>query len=394
MRLVHVLNAEKALPLFLRGQASYMRERGCQVTLCLPGGAQLAEFAAAEQVVPWPIDIVREISPWKDVAAIAQLTAALRKIRPDVLHAHGPKAGLVGMIAGRLARVPVRVYHIRGLPSVSESQPQRLLRAATKLTCRLATQVLSISHSMSTEVVQTGCCPVGKVKTLLGGSGNGLDAERRFNPGHLPPETRQAVRRRLGIPNDAVVVGFVGRLVRDKGIVELIEAWQKLSAADPQLRLLVVGPFEERDPVPQSVRELIESHPTIHCVGQDWNTPPLLTAMDLLTLPSYREGLGMVALEAAAMELPVVATNISGCVDAVQDGVTGTLVPAKRVAPLAHAIAAYAHNPLLRRKHGLAGRHRVLQQFQQEPIWQATYQEYQRLLGREEEVKDPARRAA
>ncbi len=380
MRLVHVVNAEKALPLFLRGQASYMRSRGCEVTLCAPEGEQLVAFAASERVSYLPINIVREIAPFRDLIAVRQLVSTFRRLLPDVVHAHGPKAGMLGMIAAWIAQVPVRIYHVRGLPFVSETQPQRLLRTTTKLTCHLATSVLSISPSMSREVVVNGCCTTEKVKTLLGGSGNGLDARGRFNPANLPAETRKHVRQRLGIADDDIVIGFIGRLVRDKGIVELVQAWRELARRSAKCCILMVGPFEEGNPVPTEVQALIRSHPRIHWVGQDWNTPPLLAAMDLLALPSYREGLGMVALEASAMELPVVATNISGCVDAVVDGVTGTLVPARDAEALALAIRAYAGNPWLRKQHGLQGRRRVLEQFQQEPIWAATYGEYQRLL--------------
>ncbi len=380
MRLVHVVNAEKALPLFLRGQASYMRSRGCEVTLCSPEGEQLVAFAASEGVSHLPIDIVREIAPLRDLIAVQQLVSTFRRLLPDVVHAHGPKAGLIGMIAAWIAQVPVRIYHVRGLPFVSETQPQRLLRTTTKLTCHLATRVLSISHSMGREVEMNGCCAAAKVKTLLGGSGNGLDARGRFNPANLSAQTRKNVRQRLGIAEDDVVVGFIGRLVHDKGVVELVQAWQELARRSVKCRMLMVGPFEEGNPVPKEVQNVIRSHPRIHWVGQDWNTPPLLAAMDLLALPSYREGLGMVALEASAMNLPVVATNISGCVDAVVDGVTGTLVSKKDVEALTLAIKAYAENPWLRKQHGLQGRRRVLEQFQQEPIWAATYGEYQRLL--------------
>jgi len=380
MRLVHVVNAEKALPLFLQGQAGYMRSQGCEVTICSPEGKQLEAFAESEGVSYLPIDIVREIAPLRDLIAIRQLVSTFRRLLPDVVHAHGPKAGLIGMIAAWIARVPVRIYHIRGLPFVSDTQPQRLLRATTKLTCHLATRVLSISPSMSREVVANGCCTTAKVKTLLGGSGNGLDAHERFNPANLPAETRKNVRQRLGIADDDVVIGFIGRLVRDKGVVELVQAWEKLASRSAKWRMLIVGPFEEGNPVPAEIRTLIQSHPRIHWVGQNWNTPPLLAAMDLLTLPSYREGLGMVALEASAMELPVVATNISGCIDAVVDGVTGTLVSVKDAESLAGAIKTYAESPWLRKRHGLQGRKRVLEQFQQEPIWAATYGEYQKLL--------------
>src|SRR5690606_1224468 len=159
------------------------------------------------------------------------------------------------------------------------------------------------------------------------GSGNGVDARGRFDPGRLDPGTRERVRERLGIPTGATVVGYVGRIVRDKGVVELVQAWSELRETHPDLHLLIVGPFEPQDPVPEAVARRLREDPRIHPVGLDWNTPPLYTAMDVVALPSYREGFPNVPLEAAAMELAVVATRIPGCVDAVVDGCTGTLVP-------------------------------------------------------------------
>jgi glycosyltransferase involved in cell wall biosynthesis len=176
------------------------------------------------------------------------------------------------------------------------------------------------------------------------------------------------------------VVGFVGRIVRDKGIAELVAAWKTLRAEFPNLHLLMVGSFEPQDAVSPDVENLLTSDERIHLTGIVYNTAPVYAAMDILTLPTYREGLPNVPLEAAAMELPVVATLIPGCIDAVQDGVTGTLVPPRNAEALADAIRMYLHDSELRRQHGQVGRDRVLREFRQEAIWEAVYQEYLQLL--------------
>jgi glycosyltransferase involved in cell wall biosynthesis len=240
--------------------------------------------------------------------------------------------------------------------------------------------VFCVSHSLREVAVNERLCRPEKIVVLAGGSGNGVDATNRFNPDLFGPQDRQRVRDRFGIPNGAFVVGFVGRLVRDKGIIELEEAWRRLSVLFPEIHLLLVGPFEPRDPVPKGVKTRLISDPRIHLTNEHVDPAPLYTAMDLVVLPTYREGFPNVPLEAAAMRLPVVATSVPGCVDAVQDGVTGTLVPAQDTAALAEAIDRYIHNPFLRKQHGKAGRARVLREFRQEVIWDALFQEYSKLL--------------
>jgi glycosyltransferase involved in cell wall biosynthesis len=215
---------------------------------------------------------------------------------------------------------------------------------------------------------------------ILGGSVNGVDANSKFNPARVAAGGRNKVRASYGIPEEALVIGFVARLVRDKGVVELAAAWTALRDEFPNLHLLATGVFEPEDPVPPDVKAMLSSDPRIHLTGWVDEVAPLYPAMDLLVLPTYREGLPVAPLEAAAMELPIVATRIPGCVEAVQDGVTGTLVPVHDAVALGDALRLYLRDPELRRTHGRAGRQRVLTQFRPEAIWEVLYYEYQRLL--------------
>jgi glycosyltransferase involved in cell wall biosynthesis len=380
VRLLHVTTIPMSLT-FLRGQVGYMQARGLQIHALSSPGAELDTFAERERVGVSAVAMPRRITPFRDLLAVLRILREMRRIRPAIVHAHTPKGGLLGMIAATAHRVPVRIYHMRGLPLMGATGLKRRLLWSTEwLACRLAHQVYCVSRSVRREAVEAGICPPEKITVLLGGSGNGVDAAGRFDPDAQGEAVRAEARARLGIPPDAVVIGFVGRIVRDKGVMELAEAWRQLRERYPHLHLLLVGPFEPQDPVPAGTERLLREDSRVHLAGMDWNTPPLYAAMDLVALPTYREGFPNVPLEAAAMRLPVVATRIPGCVDALADGVTGLLVPPRDATALRDALARYLDDPELRLLHGAAGRERVLQEFRQEAIWAALHAEYRRLL--------------
>ena len=377
--LVHVINAPFSLH-FVAGQVGFMAQRRFDISVITAPGEHLQDFAEREGVAAYALEMPRRITPFRDLVTVAQMYRRFRRIRPAIVHAHTPKGGLLGMIAAWLARVPVRIYHIRGLPFVTASGRQRmLLRATERIACALANHVLCVSHSVRRVAISERVCNAEKVHVLLGGSGNGVDAAGRFHPERWTP-SRDDVRQRYCIPNDAVVIGFVGRLVKDKGLAELVEAWRVLRDENPRLHMLIIGDFEPRDPVPLSAADVLRTDRRIHMVGWERNTPPFYAAMDLFVLPSHREGFSNVLLEASSMGLPVATTNIPGCIDAVDDGVTGTIVPPRDGRALISAIRAYAGDAELRRRHGRAGREKVLRDFRREAIWAALYDEYRGLL--------------
>lgn len=379
-RLLHITTVPITLG-FLRGQAGYMRAQGIETEAVTSAGEGLAEFIQSEAIPVHQLEMSRRISPLRDLVAVVRLTALLRRRRPDLLHAHTPKGGLLGTVAGRLAGVPVILYHIHGLPLATATGLRRLLLWGSDwLACRLATEILCVSSSVRDEVLRHRLTTAGRITVLLRGSINGVDAEGRFNPAMLPPGSRAQARTESGIPPKAHVVGYVGRLVTDKGLCELANAWRMLASDHPNAHLLLVGPFESHDPLPTDVVRQLQADPHVHFTGLQWDTPRWLAAMDLVVLPSYREGMPVVPLEAAAMALPVVATRVPGCVDAIEHGVTGTLVPVRDTAALAAAISDYLDHPELRERHGSAGREAMLRWFKPERMWAALAGEYRRLL--------------
>lgn len=379
LRIVHLSAAPEMLG-FLEGHLADLAARGIDVVLVASPGPVLDELAAAEGVDRVGVPITREIAPLHDLASLARLVRTFRALRPDVVAVHSLKGGLLGVVAARLAGVPVRVYHLHGLRHVTTSGARRaLLRACERLASRGATRVLCVSRSVARAAIAEGLVPARKAAVLLGGSIAGVDAAGRFAAPRDDGE-RRAARVAAGLPPDARVVGFVGRLVRDKGIAELAGAWRVLRERHPELRLVLVGAPEAGDPVPAEAAAALAGDPRVIATGRVRDTPRWYRAMDVLALPTYREGFPVVALEAAAMGLPVVATAVQGCVDAVVPGVTGALVPPRDVPALAEALDAYLGDPELRRSHGAAARARVLREYAQRPLWDALRGEYLRLV--------------
>ncbi len=380
MKLVYITTVPFMLG-FFRGHIAYLRSRGVEVHIVCSPGQALEEFGAELQVTVHPVPIAKPISPICDLCSTWRIRRVLRAIRPDILHAVSPKAGLLGPLVARLTGVPIVVTSLFGLPQMTKSGfLHRLLDVTTSLSCWSSDRVWCDSFSMRDYVVQSGLCPARKLVVLGRGSVGGVDGRGEFSPVLHGKDVREAIRRRYHIPRDARVLGFVGRIVADKGMCELAQAWQSLREDYADIHLLLVGPFEAESPLRQEDRRLFETDARVHLAGLQRDIPAYLAAMDINVMPSYREGFCVANIEAAAMALPVIATRIPGCVDSVQDGVTGVLVPPRDTGAFIEAIRRYLEDPALCRIHGQAGRNRVLRDFQPDVIWKALYEEYSHLL--------------
>ena len=393
VKLVHLTTVPQTLA-FVSGQPGFFRRLGFEVHAISSPGAKLEKFCYQEQVQGYPVEMARRITPLRDLAAAFAIWRILRRVRPQIVHAHTPKAGLLGMVAAAAAGVPVRIFHLHGLPHLTSCGIRRcLLKWATRVACLVSRRVLCVSASVRDAAIHERLVPESKINVPASGSINGIDASGIFNPERVAADSGKSLRARHGIPPESLVMGFVGRLVREKGLVEMADAWASLSTEFPNLHWLLVGDTEPHDPLPSNVLDRLRTDPRIHWTGWRDNLAEVYGAMDLLVLPSYREGFPVVALEAAAMALPVVATRVPGTVDAVQHGITGLLVDPRDSHALAKAIGRYLLDPQLRAAHGVSGRRRTLQEFPPESIWRAVEQEYMTLL-QETGLKCPGPRAA
>lgn len=381
-RLLHVVTVPDSL-LFFDGQLAFMKKHGYEISMVASPGPALDEFGRREGVAVYPVDMARRLTPLEDARSLARIVRLVRQIRPHIAHTHTAKGGLLGTLAATLGRTPVRIYQMRGrLSATANGWKRRSIVATERIVCGASSHVICNSHSLREGAVRDRICPADKIEVLLAGSGNGVDSAVRFNPDRVGATESLAVRAELGIPKDALVVGFVGRIVRDKGIGELVQAWKLIRREVSAAHLVLVGPVEPRDPISDADKRVLDEDSRIHLLGFRTDLPRLYSAMDVVVLPTYREGFPNVLLEAQSMARPVVSTLVEGCVDAVGDGVTGMLVPARDAPPLAQAVLAYLRNPELRRQHGAAGRDRVLRLFERERLWEALLGVYESLLAR------------
>jgi glycosyltransferase involved in cell wall biosynthesis len=381
IKTAYVTTVPLTLVFFFHGQIDYLKRRGFEICAISSPGDLANQFRENESIDFYPVPMVRGFAPVADFVALWQLWRLFRKIKPDIVHSHTPKAGLLGTMAARASGVPVVFLSVFGLRQMTHTGfRRRLLDTTTWLSCLLADRIWCDSFSMREYMVKAKLSLERKTVVLGQGSPNGVDAQGTFSPQLYGLSVRNKVRQRYQIPSDAYVLGFVGRIVKDKGMHELACAWRSLRNRYPKLHLLLVGPIESEDPLFAEDDALFRSDPRIHLTDYQKETAPYFAAMDLFVMPSYREGFPSANVEAAAMQLPVVSTLIPGCIDSVQDGMTGTLVPARNTDALTAAIEKYLNDAELGHEHGVTGRQRVLRDFRQETIWEALFKEYVYLL--------------
>jgi lipopolysaccharide/colanic/teichoic acid biosynthesis glycosyltransferase len=364
---------------FFRGQIARLREAGFRVTfICSPGPQTAIMAAEGAEIVTIPMQ--RDIAPFSDLLSLWRLWRTLRRVQPDVANVGTPKAGLLGGIAARLAGVPRRIYTLHGLRlETATGWKRRLLALTERIACRDAHYVRCVGSSLRNRAIELGLVRPEKIYVVGAGSSNGIDCERfRRTPEKL--SAANELRRKLDIPDTAPVIGFVGRFTRDKGIRELCGAYRQLKPSFSDLRLLLVGDFEEGDPVDPAIRAQLEGDAGVHFTGMVPDTAPYYLMMNVLVLPTYREGFGNSPREAGAAGVPAVTTTATGAVDSVLDGVTGRLVPPQDEVALAATLKDLLEDPEECSRMGQAGEEWVRAQFRQEVVWDALIADYNRVL--------------
>lgn len=379
MNILHVVNISFVIPYFLGNQLNWFYEKGDnEFVICSPSD-ELDSFSKRYNFDYRPIKVLRKLSVWDDIKAVLATLIYINQIKADVVTGHTPKGGLIAMIAAWIARVPVRIYFRHGLVYETSTGVKRsLLVNIDRLASKLATKIVCVSPSVAKRSIEDGLNPANKQVVLANGTCNGIDIER-FCKGTINKERLQTLRAELKINEGDFVIGFAGRLVRDKGIIELIRAYQEIRNHHQNVRLVLVGMLEIRDALPEDVVHTIKEDKGIIStgyVGYD-SIEQYYALMDVYVLPSYREGFPTSVLEASSMEIPVITTRVTGCNDSIIEGETGLFV-GHDAKELEDAILRLYNDFLLREQMGENGRRMVVENYKQELIWKEIEKLYQR----------------
>jgi len=327
----------------------------------------------------YDVPFSRSLSPFKDLLIIFKLYKFFRKKRFALVQYSTPKASLLSAIAAFFARVPIRIYIMWGLYYMGQKGISRFLfKTFERIICLLSNHILPISHEMIGFMEKEGLTKSHKCQVMHNGSACGIDMEK-FDPKKWK-DSRSNIRGELAIPEYAIVIGTVARLTGDKGINELVKAFDVLSEEVPLLYLLLVGDQEKKDQLLPQTEQIINQNNRIRKVSWRDNPLPYYAAMDIFCLPTYREGFGKVNLEAQAMGLPVVSANVIGPRESVEDGMTGYLVEAKSSESLIQPLKKLALDRELRGKMGLEGRKRIERLFNSKDVIERIIEHRKNLL--------------
>ncbi len=346
------------IEVLMAGQIEWLIDQGFNVSTCSSGTPVFPRQLAREFYHHYEIEMTRTFSPIRDLKNFFQWLKVMKVVRPDVLVASTPKAALVSLVAGVLFRVPNRIYLLRGLRLETMRGWRRSILWCCERICSLAAhRVIAVSPSVGSEFISLGLAGADKVSFIGSGSSNGVDSAK-FHP--LNSDDRLQRRRELGFSDDDVVVAFIGRLVTDKGWGIYCRVIEQAQQRYPHVKALAMGSNEEDLAVPAGIEYF----------GVQKNLENWYQIIDVLILPTYREGFPNVPLEAAACEVPTIASTATGAIDSVVDGATGLLANVGDVESTLSALVTLIENPQLRKSLGKNARTRVVQEFDPETVWQ------------------------
>jgi glycosyltransferase involved in cell wall biosynthesis len=311
----------------LSTQIQFLRSLGMQVTLITSPGDELETLPPGDDLTVIAMDIPRKQQPWRDLKALMRLYSEFRRGNFSIVHSTTPKAGLLCAIAGKLAGIPVRLHTFTGQAWLTrQGLIWSIMRFSDRMIVKLSTHCYADSPSQRQFLINEGIASAERISVNGKGSLAGVDLQR-FSAALQTDEDKNGARKKSGIADAAFVITYIGRITRDKGLFELLAAFERLQQQCPDVELLLLGPIDEGGG--QDIIRMAEEITHVHYLGYQSEPEHFLAITDVLCLPSYREGFGTVVIEAAAMAVPCVGSRISGLVDAIEDGVTGLLVPAR-----------------------------------------------------------------
>ena len=386
-KLIRITTIPQSLRTLLKGQPKFMSSQFEVICISSHGNGMLDDVGKAEGTEVIPVEMTRNITPIKDLKAAWQLYKIFKKEKPFIVHTHTPKAGTVGMLAAYMARVPNRLHTIAGLPLLEVSGAKRmLLDTVEKLTYGFATKIYPNSFRMEEIILTNNYTKENKLKVLGNGSSNGIDTTH-FDPQLISEDDKTKLKHDLDIMENDYVYVFVGRVVKDKGINEMIAAFKEIAAEHVNAKLILVGPFGMSDEneikdsdalLPETV-DYIETSSQIKTVGFQKDVRTYFSISDCLVFPSYREGFPNVVMQAGALGLPAIVSDINGCNEIVINGENGTIIPPKNTVQLKEAMASYLVKGKISQSEKEVIRDMITNRYSQPIMWDAILNEYKEL---------------
>ena len=381
-KIIRVTTVPKSLGGLLTGQLNFMSDHYEILGVSSKGeDNQINEVAAKEGVRVKAIEMTRQITPIKDIIAVWQLYKLFKKESPDIVHSHTPKAGTLSMLAAYLAKVPHRLHTIAGLPLLEVTGLKRkVLNSVEYFTYRFATKIYPNSYGLLNIILENKFTTKEKLKVIGKGSSNGIDTSE-FNPKSYNASSKQELKLELEIKDEDYVFVFAGRMVTDKGINELVSAFDKLNQKFNDIKIIMVGSYEsELDPLLPKTLELINKNANIISTGWVKDVRPYFSIADALAFPSYREGFPNVVMQGAAMELACIVSDINGCNEIITNAKNGIIIPVKNTKALYEAMEFVYLNRNESKNMGIKARKNIVSNYERREVWEALLKEYQTLL--------------
>ncbi|WP_317169893.1 glycosyltransferase family 4 protein [Moheibacter lacus] len=378
-KIIRITTVPLSLDILLKGQLGFMNQF-FEIVGVSASGKESEKVKLREGIRVETIEMTRKITPIQDLVALWRLYRFFKKEKPQIVHSHTPKAGLLGMMAAKLAGIPIRMHTVAGMPLMEATGIKRkILNFVERLTYRSATHVYPNSKGLYEFILNENFTSKSKLKIIGQGSSNGIDTTY-FSPDEVSEETKSELRNKWGIEKNDFVFVFVGRMVKDKGINELVKAFSQLKTQNS--KLILVGPFEqELDPLSSETIQEINENSAIISVGFQADVRPYFAISDALVFPSYREGFPNVVMQAGAMGLPSIVSDINGCNEIIVENENGLIIPTKDERALSIAMLKLVQETDLRNRFALNARKMILDRYEQNRVWEKLLEEYRNLLG-------------
>ncbi|MRJ07501.1 glycosyltransferase family 1 protein [Ornithobacterium rhinotracheale] len=370
-----------SLDILLRGQLKFLNQF-YEVTAVSGKGKNLEAVHQREGVRTMQVEMQRQISPWKDLISLIKMYRLLKKEKPTIIHSITPKAGLLSMVAGKIAGVPIRIHTFTGLIFPYRTGfLQKILILMDKILCACATHIFPEGEGVKIDLQRYNITKK-PLEIIANGNINGIDTDY-FSKEQISEDTLNTLRKQYNISQDDFVFCFVGRLVKDKGIIELIDAFTELN--NPKTKLILVGKEEPKlDPLPAETIQKMNENPNIIRTGFQSDIRPFLALSHAFVFPSYREGFPNVVLQAQSMELPCIVTDISGSNEIIENNINGTIIPKQNTEELAKAMRDYQNNRVALSILQANTRKNIIAKYTQQYVWDCIHEKYQEILSKRE----------